>query len=148
MAEAEFTAAAKENPGDPNPAYQLGRIYAIREDFVAAQQHYASALNIQHDHFWAHLGLGLALVKVDKPDAALGHLVTASQIDPSNASVHYRLASLYKQLGRKEDSTREFDEFRKLQKRDEQIQRLFSEMHQRVSREHSPVSPDVEPTKE
>jgi tetratricopeptide (TPR) repeat protein len=135
----EFDAAAKENPGDPNPEYQLGRIDSIRDDFAAAQRHYSRALKIQPDHLWAQLGLGQALVKLDQPDAA--------RIDPSNASVHYRLGSLYKQLGRKQDSTRELAEFRKLQQRDEQLQRVFLDMHQRVSREHDRVE-EAEPAKE
>jgi tetratricopeptide (TPR) repeat protein len=139
-AENEFKAALKENPADANPEYQLGRVCALREDFAAAQQYYARALSLQPDHLWAHLGTGQVLVKMHQPDGALIHLLAASRIDPSNTSVHYRLGSLYKQLGRKDDSTREFAEFRKLQQRDEQIQRVFSEMHQRVSRQHEPVA--------
>jgi tetratricopeptide (TPR) repeat protein len=135
----EFQAALRENPSNANAEYQLGRIDATREDFTAAQQHYNRALRMQPDHLWAHLGMGQALLKVGQPDAAVKHLAAAAKIDPANASAHFRLGTVYHELGRKDDATREMAEFQKLRQKDEQIQRLFSEMHQRVSPQHESV---------
>jgi predicted Zn-dependent protease len=83
--------------------------------------------------------MGQALLKVGQPNAAVKHLAAAAKIDPANASAHYRLGTAYHELGRKEDAARERAEFQRLRQKNEQIQRLFSEMHQRVSPQHDSV---------
>ena len=47
-------------------------------------------------------------------EAALEHYRHSARIDPGNATVHYKIAMLYKSLGRKEQAKTELDKFRQL----------------------------------
>ena len=52
----------------------------------------------------------------------------AVQIDPYNAVSHYHLATLYRQLGRTEDSRRELAAFQKVKEAKERLKDVYKEM--------------------
>ena len=44
---------------------------------------------------------------MDQQDKALPLLEASAQLEPTNATVHYRLATLYRKMGRVDDAKRE-----------------------------------------
>ncbi len=55
----------------------------------------------------AKLGLAKVLIEMDKPEMALPLLEALAQLEPASATVHDRLATLYRKTGRMEDTKRE-----------------------------------------
>jgi tetratricopeptide (TPR) repeat protein len=142
QAEEQFRAALAENPGDAGAEYGLGRVSAQRLDFKSAIEHYSRALALRRDYTYAEIALGEALMKTDKSQQALEHLLAASRLDPLNPTVHYRLASLYRELGREDDAHRELAAFKKLREWNKRIERVYQEMHQLVP-EGDAIPPDA-----
>ncbi len=134
-AQEQFRAALAENPGDAGAEYGLGRVCARRMDFKSAIQHYGHALALRPDHVYAQIGMGEALMEMDESQKALEHLLAASRLDPLNATVHYRLASIYRKLGREPDGRSEVEAFKRLRESKKQIEHVYQEMHQVVPEE-------------
>ncbi len=141
-AEAQFRAALAENPGDAGAEYKLGRVCAQRLDFKSAMQHYARALALRPDHVYTQIGMGEALMEMDEPQKALEHLLAATRLDPLNPTVHYRLASLYRKLGREPSARSEFEEFKKLRESKKRVQQVYQQMHEVVP-EKEAIPPDA-----
>jgi tetratricopeptide (TPR) repeat protein len=143
QAEKEFQAALAENPGDAGAEYRLGRVCAQRLDFKSAIEHYSRALELRPDHVYAQIGMGEALMNTDKPEEALEHLLAASRLDPLNATVHYRLSVLYREMGRDADAHRELAIFRKLQESKKSIQHVYQQMHELVPGQRTSAASDI-----
>ena len=142
QAEKEFQAALAENPGDAGAEYRLGRVCAQRLDFKSAIEHYSRALALRPDHVYAQIGMGEALMKTDEWQKALEHLLAASRLDPVNATVHYRLSRLYREMGRESDARSELAAFRELQEAKKKIQLVYQQMHELVP-EKDALPPDA-----
>jgi len=56
----------------------------------------------------AHLGLGILLADMHQDQEAIDELRTAARLDANDATPHYRLALLYRKLGRKADAAAEY----------------------------------------
>jgi tetratricopeptide (TPR) repeat protein len=141
-AEKEFQAALAENPGDASAEYRLGRVCAQRLDFKSAIEHYSRALALRPDYVYAQIGMGEALMKTGDPQKALEHLLAASRLDVLNATVHYRLSLLYREMGRESDAHRELAAFKELQESKKKIERVYHQMHELVP-EKDALPPDA-----
>jgi tetratricopeptide (TPR) repeat protein len=128
-AEKEFQAALRENPGDAGAQYRLGRIQAVRTDFKGAILHYQRALDMSPDHANAHAGMGEALLQLDQPQKALEYLLSASRLDPLNLNTHYRLAMVYRRLGRETDARDELTIFARLKASRQHVKDVYQQMH-------------------
>lgn len=142
QAEEQFRAALAENPGDAGAEYRLGRVSAQRLDFTTAVEHYSRALAVRPDYAHAQIALGEALMKMGESQKALEHLLAASRLDPLNPTVHYRLANIYRELGREDDDRRELAAFKKLREWNKLIERVYQQMHQLVP-EGDAIPPDA-----
>lgn len=142
QAEEQFRAALAENPGDAGAEYRLGSVCAQRRDFKSAMQHYARALALRPDYVYAQIGMGEALMEMDQSQKALEHLLAASRLDSLNPTVHYRLASIYRKLGREPDASSEFEAFKKLRESKKQIEQVYQQMHEVVP-EKEAIPPDT-----
>ena len=76
----------------------------------------------------AGLGLARALIAMNQPEKALPILERAVKAEPFDQVVRYRLAVAYRDLGRTEDSRREFAEFQKLKDLKERLTKTYREM--------------------
>jgi tetratricopeptide (TPR) repeat protein len=141
-AEKEFRAALAENPGDANAEYRLGTICSLRRDYKTAIDHYSRAIHIQPDFAFAHQGLGVAWSKIRQPEKALAELLTAARLDPLNSNTHYRLGTVYRELGREADSKRELAAFEKLEQSKKQIDQVYTQTHGEFP-ESDPTVPDA-----
>lgn len=131
-AEKEFRAALAENPGDANAEYRLGMVFLQRREARTAVEHFSRALKMNPEHAYAHAGLGEAWMDLDEREKALEHLLAAARLDPMNARVHYRLASLYRRMGRSEDSESELSKFKSLREARNRLQNTYSQMRRVV----------------
>ena len=64
----------------------------------------------------AHLDLGIVYSEADRKVEALRELTIAAKYDPNDVNVHWRLARLYRAMGKKEEAKAEFDKASSLNK--------------------------------
>ena len=86
----------------------------------------------------ANLGLGKTLDSMHQPEKAQAHLVRAAQLEPFDAVIHYRLASVYRELGKTADERRELAEFQRIRDMKDRLKQIFDEMHLRPAKEDRP----------
>jgi len=72
--------------------------------------------------------LAKALIEMNQADKALALLEDTVQLEPTNATVHYRLATLYRQMGRADDSKREMELYKKFKEMEEKLRALYKEL--------------------
>jgi tetratricopeptide (TPR) repeat protein len=87
-------------------SYYLGEIARTDRDAAAAAGFYRRA--IQCDNVEAHIGLAIVLSELHHEDQAIQELQRAIRLDSGNETAHYRLAVLYKKLGRKREAAAEY----------------------------------------
>jgi Tfp pilus assembly protein PilF len=68
------------------------------------------------------------LIEVNQSERALVLLEQAVQLDPTNASAHYRLGTLYRKVGRAEDAKREIELYKKYKDMKEKLRDLCKEL--------------------
>jgi tetratricopeptide (TPR) repeat protein len=64
-----------------------------------------------------------------EPETALEHLLTAIRLDPLYPTAHYRLGTLYRQLGRETDAGRELQVFEKLEEMRKRVDQVYHRTH-------------------
>ena len=68
----------------------------------------------------------VAAGKLEEAEKLLEHAV---QIDPTNATIHFRLSTVYQKLGRSEDAKHEVEEYRKYKDLKEKLRDTYRELH-------------------
>jgi Flp pilus assembly protein TadD len=76
----------------------------------------------------ANLGMAKVLMAQHEVQKAVPYLERAAHLEPFNASTHYRLAVVYRDLERTEDSRHEMAEFEKLKKMKARLSDLYQQM--------------------
>jgi Flp pilus assembly protein TadD len=76
----------------------------------------------------AKLGLAKTLIDMNQADKALSLLEDAVKLEPTNATAHYRLATLYRKMGRVDDAKREVELYQKLKDMKEKLRALYKEL--------------------
>lgn len=94
----------------------LAAIYRNRGETETAREYAAKAVKLDPVDFATHVALGRVLLDTDDTAGAVRELETAVQLAPGSPESHFNLAAAYAKVGRKEDATREREEFRKLRK--------------------------------
>lgn len=126
-AQHEFERAQSLNPNDPRPGCERGKIEQWRGNPAAAYAHYSDV----HKHNplapCANLGLGEVSIGEGKMQQALESLEAARQADPYDPEIRWRLASIYRQLGRKEEATKEVTAFQSLTKVRSSLQKAYQQ---------------------
>jgi tetratricopeptide (TPR) repeat protein len=88
----------------------------------------------------ANLDLGVIDTDAGRNEQALHELELAEQLKPDEVNVHWRLARLYRTLGRKEEAKVEFDKASKLNKAaDEDLFRKMNNAHPRPDAQQPPT---------
>jgi tetratricopeptide (TPR) repeat protein len=112
---AAFRRYLADRPRDAAAFAHYGAIlYTSGAGISGARKALDTALNIDPGLAAAHLQYGILEQSEGNTTAALQHLRRAAELEPVNAAVHYRLATVYSKLGREEESRRELEQFRRL----------------------------------
>jgi cytochrome c-type biogenesis protein CcmH/NrfG len=114
QAEHEFETELASDPRDFNSEYELGEVYRLGSDFKLAEKHYMRAVELRPDFVNAQLALGDVLTAQGRPEEAIPYLVEATRLDPNNEVAHYRLARIYREMGRAGQANSELELFKKL----------------------------------
>ena len=67
---------------------------------------------------------------MNEQEKALELYTKAIQLDPTNATVHFQLGTLYRQMGRPEDAPRELSEYKKYKEMMEKLRIIYRDMRQ------------------
>ena len=127
-AEQEYRAAVRENPQDARAHCALAEIAETEGNIHQAFDDYSKAVAQQPGDANAKLGLAKVLIEMDRPDKALSLLENSAQLEPTNATVHYRLATLYKTIGRVDDAKREVELYKKYKDMKEKLRAVYKEL--------------------
>lgn len=111
----EFESELRINPNDAWSEYRLGRIYLKQQKTEDAISHLRRAVELDETIVPARIVLARALEVRGDLDEARKQLEAAGKIEPGNATVHYRLASLYKKAGNLAASEEEMRRFQAIQ---------------------------------
>jgi Flp pilus assembly protein TadD len=65
---------------------------------------------------------------MNKSEQALPLLEASAQLEPTNATAHYRLATLYRKLGRAEDAKREVELYQKYKEMKEKLRVVYKDL--------------------
>jgi cytochrome c-type biogenesis protein CcmH/NrfG len=127
-AELEYRAALKANPLDEKAECKLADIDAARGDTAGAYKGYSRAVELQPSDADAKLGLAKTLLDMDQPDKAQALLEQAVQLEPTNPTAHYRLATLYRKEGRTDDAKREVDQYKQYKDLKDKLRATYKEL--------------------
>jgi tetratricopeptide (TPR) repeat protein len=128
VVESEYKAALADNPLDEKSECRLAEIAARGSDLKNAAAHYSRALELQPNDADANLGYAKILIAMNQPEKAGILLERATHLEPYNAATHYRLAMVYRSLGRSDDARRELSEFQRLNGMKEHLKEMYREM--------------------
>jgi Flp pilus assembly protein TadD len=113
-ATAELQLALKEDPRNAGAEAKLGFIEGYRSHPAAAEVHYRRALTLNPDQLEALLGLGGILRERGDLAKAAELYTRASLSDPLDETIHFRLAQIDRQLGKKADADHEMKLFKEI----------------------------------
>jgi tetratricopeptide (TPR) repeat protein len=93
----------------------------------------------------AHLDLGIVASEADQNTEALREFLLAEKKMPDDVNVHWRLARLYRKLGRKEESKVEFEKASSLNKQaDETLYQKIQNGAKRAPSTQPPATPEAQ----
>jgi Flp pilus assembly protein TadD len=134
-AEAEYKAALAANQFDEKSECRLGDIATRKGDLEEAAEHYSRAVQIQPNDPDANSGLAKALMQTNQPQKAESLLERAVQLDPTSAVAHYRLSTLYRQIGRTDDAKLQLEEFQKYKAMKDKLRDIYRDMRLEPAKE-------------
>lgn len=127
-AEQEYHAALLENAQDEKSILRLAEIDGQKGNTAQSYQEYTKAVELQPADADAKLGLAKTLIEMNQSDKALPLLEETVRQEPTNATAHYRLATLYRKIGRVDDAKRETELYKKFKEMKEKLQALYKEL--------------------
>jgi len=113
-AEREFREELKNNPKHAQATAYLGDVLLKTERKEEALVVLKKAVQLRSDLNVPHMDLGILYADRKDYEAAISEFQQAIQIDPAGFDAHYRLARLYRELGRTADAEAEFATVHKL----------------------------------
>jgi Flp pilus assembly protein TadD len=91
------------------------------------------------------LVLAKLLIEMDQQDKALLLLEVSAQLEPTNATVHYVLATFYRKTGRADDAKREADLYQKFKDMKEKLRAVYKGLLIQPDEIHADENPEEEP---
>jgi Tfp pilus assembly protein PilF len=127
-AEQEYHAALLENTQDEKSILRLAEIDAQKGNIEQSYKEYTKAVELQPADADAKLGLAKTLIAMNQAEKALPLLEDTVKLEPTNATAHYRLATLYRKMGRVDDAKREVELYQKFKEMKEKLHALYKEL--------------------
>ena len=130
----EFQAELANDPNHVQAMEYLGDALIQLNHPEQAQPYLEKTVKLDRAQWLAHLDLGIILSDAGENDQAMHELLEAEKLRPDEVNVHWRLARLYRTMGKKEESKAEFDKASTLNKAaDEDLSKKIANAHQRPS---------------
>ena len=107
QARREFEEELKIDPASAASEYVLGEMARQDQQRDVAIAHFERATKLDAGFSDAFIGLGRTLIEGGRGADAISPLQTAANQQPDNPAPHFYLATAYRQLGRREDASRE-----------------------------------------
>jgi Tfp pilus assembly protein PilF len=127
-AEQEYHAALLENPQNEKSILRLAEIDAGKGNIEQSYKEYTKAVELQPADADAKLGLAKTLIEMNQTGKALALLEDTVKLEPTNATAHYRLATLYRKMGRVDDAKREVELYKRFKEMKEKLRALYKEL--------------------
>jgi Tfp pilus assembly protein PilF len=127
-AQKEYRAALVENPQNEKSILRLAEIDGQKGNIQQSYEEYTKAVGLQPADADAKLGLAKTLIDMNQADKALPLLEDAIKLEPTNATAHYRLATLYRKMGRVDDAKRELELYQTFKDMKEKLRALYKEL--------------------
>jgi len=146
-AEQEYRVAVQQNPQDEKSICALAEIAETRGETKQAFDDYSKAVTLRPGDANAQLGLAKALIEMNQQEKALPLLEVSAQLEPTNATVHYRLATLYRKMGRTDDAKREVELYQKYKDMKEKLRAVYKDLLIQPDEIRVDENPEEEPSK-
>lgn len=112
-AQEEFEEELKIDPGNANAEFQLGQIAGSFRKWSEALPHLQRATELNPNLVAAQIALGEAYVSSGRIADAVTPLEHAVKIAPGNPIAHYRLAFVFRRLGRDQEAEKQLAAYKK-----------------------------------
>jgi tetratricopeptide (TPR) repeat protein len=109
----EFEEELKIDPGNANAEFQLGNIAGSLRKWTEALPHLQRATKLNPKLVAAQIALGEAYVSAGQVADAVTPLEHAVKIAPGNPIAHYRLAFVFRRLGRDQEAEQQLAAYKK-----------------------------------
>lgn len=113
-AENLFRKAIEFEPQNADFHFELGNLYAEREDFPSARFEYEQAVMIAPTHLAAHYNLGLVYSEIGWTGEARGQFRRVLELDPQNVRARIQIGRTYAEEGFFDDARQAFEEAREM----------------------------------
>ena len=137
-AAAEYKAALQVNPRDEQAQCRLGELALEGNNLEEANQRFAEAMKLRPNDPEASIGAAKVAMAMQNPQKAENLLVHAIQLDPTSAVAHFRLSTVYREMGRTADAQNEIAQYKKYKQMKEKLQELYRNMG---NEEEEPAQP-------
>jgi Flp pilus assembly protein TadD len=105
----------------------LGDTYVRQDQFDLGKSMLEKAARYPTPDSLIHLDLGIVYMETGDNPAALRELNKAVELEPDNITAHFRLATLYRSIGKKDEAKAEFVKANSLNKQKD------DSVHQRIA---------------
>ena len=130
-AKREFLEELKINPDDPMSMWKIANVYLSQSRWDDAIPMLEKSVRLQPDLAQAYRDLGKAYFQKNELEKAIVVYNKVVELAPDEDTVHYRLANIYKKLGRKAEAEAEM--------------KIFATLNKKVQATRNPLLPQVIP---
>jgi len=103
-----FRSLAEKAPEDYLATYFYGKVLLFNGDDAQAETLLKKSVSLNGRYWESRLELAKAMEQIGELEAALGEFRKAIELNPKDATAHYRLGRLYDRLGKANDASAEY----------------------------------------
>jgi Tfp pilus assembly protein PilF len=140
----EFEAELANDPKNNQAMIYLGDTFIRENQFDRGRAVLEQADKYQTSDSLIHLDLGIAYMETGDKDGAVREFNKTVALEPDNVTAHFRLATLYRTMGKKDEAKAEFAKANTLnKKRDDSVYKRISDANTRAgTTPDEPQKPD------
>jgi tetratricopeptide (TPR) repeat protein len=135
----EFKAELANDPRNNQAMIYLGDTYVKQSQFQDGKVVLEEAARYQTSNPLIHLDLGIVYMETGDNTAAIRELNKAVELEPDNVAAHFRLATIYRSMGKKDEARAEFAKSNSLNKKHD------DSLHQRIADANARPETNAEP---
>jgi tetratricopeptide (TPR) repeat protein len=140
----ELQAAIQTDGDSARVECELGKIAMLQTQTDQALAHYKRAYELNPKDAQAQMGLAGVLELQENHEQAAAYLRMAVASDPFNATAHYRLSQVDRELHLDDESKQQMNLYLEIRKTDDKVKNLYRQMNPQAP-EHEDGTPNVKP---